>query len=76
MRLAYGTVDSLIGKLRDLFNESGGKGEWDARLLVGSPATDLSLKQYLKAVTAEQLQAQVTPKQATPFFVRDLVRLV
>jgi len=26
------------------------------------------LKQYLKAVTAEQLQAQVTPTQVTPFF--------
>jgi len=31
------------------------------------PATALSLNQYLKAVTAEQLQAQATPKQATPF---------
>lgn len=39
------------------------------------PATDLSLKQYLKAVTAEQLQAQATPKQATPFFPSDLLQL-
>ena len=75
MRLAYGTVDSLIGKLRALFNESGRRGEWDPRLLIGNPATDISLKQYLKAVTAEQLQAQVTPSQATPVFVHDLVRL-
>ena len=74
-RLAYGTVDSLIGKLRALFNESGRRGEWDPRLLIGNPATDISLKQYLKAVTAEQLQAQITPTQATPVFVRDLVRL-
>ena len=65
--LAYGTVDSLIGKLRAIFNEFGKRGEWDPRLLLGNPATDLSLKQYLKAVTAEQLQAQATPKQATPF---------
>ena len=28
-RLAYETVDSLIGKLRALFNESGRRGEWD-----------------------------------------------
>ena len=74
-RLAYGTVDSLIGKLRALFNESGRRGEWDPRLLIGNPATDISLKQYLKAVTAEQLQAQITPTQATPVFVHDLVRL-
>ena len=76
MRFAYGTVDSLIGKLRDLFNESGRKEEWEPRLLVGNPATDISLKQYLKAFTAEQLQGQVTPTQAIPFFIRDLVRLV
>ena len=74
-RLAYGTVDSLIGKLRALFNESGRRGEWDPRLLIGNPATDISLKQYLKAVTAEQLQAQITPTQATPVFVHDLVLL-
>ena len=68
-------MDSLIGKLRALFNESGRRGEWDPRLLIGNPATDISLKQYLKAVTAEQLQAQITPTQATPVFVHDLVRL-
>ena len=30
----------------------------------------------LRLVTAEQLQARVTPKQATPFFVDKLTRLV
>ena len=68
-------VDSLIGKLRALFNESGRRGEWEPRLLIGNPATDISLKQYLKAVSAEQLQAQITPTQATPVFVHDLVPL-
>ena len=43
---------------------------------MGNTATDISLKQYLKDVTAEQLQGQVTPTQATIFFVHDLVRLV
>ena len=57
------------------FNEVGRRGEWDPRLLLGNPATDLSLKQYLKCVTAEQLQAQATPKQATPSFVNDLLQL-
>ena len=60
-------MDFLIGKLRAIFNEFGRRGEWD-------PATDLSLKQYLKAVTAEQLQAQTVPKQASPFFVNDLLQ--
>ena len=68
-------MDSLIGKLRTIFNEVGRRGEWDPRLLLRNPATDLSLKQYLKCVTAEQLQAQATPKQATPFFVNDLLQL-
>ena len=48
-------VDSLIKKLCANFNEFGRKGEWDPRLLLGNPATDLSLNQYLKAVTAKQL---------------------
>ena len=30
-------------------NQAGG-GEWDPRLLVRNTATDISLKQYLKAV--------------------------
>ena len=37
-RLAFGTVDSLIGKLRTIFNEVGRRGEWDPRLLLGNPA--------------------------------------
>ena len=67
-------MDFLIGKLRAIFNEFGRRGEWDPRRLLGNPATDLSLKQYLKAVTAEQLQAQTVPKQASPFFVNDLLQ--
>ena len=50
IRLAYGTVDSLIGKLRAIFNE---EGEWDPRLLIGNPATDLSLKKYLRIPTRQ-----------------------
>ena len=74
-RLAYGTIDSQIGKLRTILNEFGKKAEWDPSLLLGNTAADLSLKQYLKAVTTEQLKAQATPKQATTFFVNDLLRL-
>lgn len=70
-----GTRDSLIRKLRAICNEFGRRGEWDPRLRSGNPATALSLNQYLKAVTAEQLQAQATPKQATPFFGNDLLQL-
>ena len=41
----------------------------------GNPATHKSVKDYLRLVTAEQLQARVTPKQAKPFFVHKLVQL-
>jgi hypothetical protein len=75
LRLAYKTVDSYIGKLRAIFHSIGRDGEWDKRLGLGNPAADKSVKDYLRLVTAEQLQARVTPKQATPFFVDKLTQL-
>ncbi len=75
LRLAYTTVDSYIGKLRAIFQSVGRDGEWDRRLSLGNPAAAQLVKLYLRLVTAEQLQAQVTPKQATPFFVSKLTQL-
>ena len=66
LRLSYKTVDSYIGKLRAIFHAIGRDGEWDRRLGLGNPAADKSVKDYLRLVTAEQLQARITPKQATP----------
>lgn len=74
-RLAFGTVDSVIGKLCALFRDLGRRGEWDPKLLVGNPARDLSLKNYRKVVKAEQLQAHTKPKQATPLFTEHLTAL-
>lgn len=75
LRLSYNTVDSYIGKLRSIFHAIGRDGEWDRRLGLGNPAADKSVKDYLRVVTAEQLQARITPKQATPFFVDKLTQL-
>ena len=75
LRLSYKTVDSYIGKLRAIFHTIGRDGEWDKRLGLGNPAADKSVKDYLRLVTAEQLHARVSPKQATPFFVDKLARL-
>ena len=36
---------------------------------------DRTVKDYLHLVTVEQLQARVTPEQATPFFVDKLSQL-
>ena len=72
---SYKTVDSYIGKLRAIFHTMGRDGEWDKRLCLGNPAADKLVKDYLRLVTAEQLQARITPKQATPFFLDKLVQL-
>lgn len=76
--LSYNTIDSYIGKLRAIFHANGRDDKWDRRLsigCIGNPATDKVVKDYLRLVTAEQLQARITPKQARPFFVDKLVQL-
>ena len=71
-RLAYGTVDSLIGKLRSIFCNFGRTS--DETLLPGSgnPAASLKVRNYLKAIREEQLRARTRPSQAEPLFVNDL----
>ena len=75
-RLAYGTVDSLIGKIRALFVEAGSHiyrgGEWHSLLGVGNPAADRSVKNYLADVREEQLKAHIMPHQAEPVLLSDL----
>ena len=68
-------MDSYIGKLRSIFSDFGRQGDWNRTLLLGNPAASLKVKQYLKEVTAEQLQARITPKQATPLFLDKLLLL-
>ena len=72
LRLSYKTVDSYIGKLRAILHAIGYDREWDRCLGLGNPAADKSVKDYLRLVTAEQLQVRVTPKQASPFLVDKL----
>ena len=67
LRLSYNTVDSYIGKLRSIFQAMWRDGEWDRRLGLGNPAADKSVKDYLRVVTAEQLEPRITPKQTTAF---------
>lgn len=75
LRLSYNTVDSYTEKLRSIFHAIGRDGEWDRRFGLGNPAADKSVKDYLRVVTAEQLLARITPKQATPFSVDKLTQL-
>ena len=73
--MSYKALASYIGKLRAIFHCLGRDGQWDKRLGLGNPAADKSVKDLLRLVTAEQLQAQLTPTQATPFFVDKLTQL-
>lgn len=71
-RLAHGTVDSLIGKLRATFVEKGRGSAWPALLGVGNPAACHSVRAYLSDVREEQLRARITPWQAEPLLLGDL----
>ena len=74
-RLLYKTVDSYIGKLRSIFKDIGRDGDWNSSLALGNAVVSSRVKDYLKAVTTEQLQAAVTPKQAIPLFSNKLIVL-
>lgn len=69
-RLAAGSVDSLLGKLRAIFNNLG-------RLHDSNPVSHPKVKAYLKFVREEQAGKAVTPSQAVPLFIvkfRELVK--
>ena len=53
IRLPYKTVDSYNGKLRAILHSIGRDGEWDKRLALGNPASDKSVKDFLRLVTVE-----------------------
>ncbi|RUA04445.1 MAG: hypothetical protein DSY43_06250 [Gammaproteobacteria bacterium] len=72
-RLSFGSVDSLIGKLRAIFAIVG-RGSHDSELLgYGNPAASKKVKEYLSVVKEEQLEARIVPSQAEPFFLTDLL---
>ena len=71
-RLACGTVDALIGKLRAIFATYGRGSEWQPLLGVGNPAACRSVKNYLADIRSEQLQARVASRQAEPVLLTNL----
>lgn len=68
-RLAAGTVDSMLGKLRAIFNNMG-------RTHDSNPVAHPRVKEYLKFVRDEQAGAGVLPSQATPLFFEKFSKLV
>lgn len=68
-RLAAGTVDSLIGKLRAIYNKLG-------RVNLANPISHSRVKEYLKFTREEQASLTITPKQAVPLFFSKFKSLV
>ena len=75
LRLAAGSVDSQIGKLRAIFKDNDRAGDWEERLGLENPAASFLVRNYPKCVKEEQATAGLTPQQATPLFVDKLARL-
>lgn len=55
-QLAFGTVDSLIGKLCSIFSAAGRSGDDSSLPGYGNPAASKLVKEYLAAVRIEQLE--------------------
>lgn len=69
-RLSAGTTQSVIGKLKSIFNNCGRVGLWNGRS--GNPANCPSISKYLVAVKREQAESHIVPKQAKPLFLGKL----
>lgn len=70
-RLASGTVDNYIAKLKAICTSLGALDHFDipsSSLSFGNPAFHPIISNYLKSIREEQAQAIVTPKQAGPLF--------
>ena len=74
-RLAAGTIDSLIGKLRSIFTQAERGGSWNYELGTGNPASHHCVTDYLRIIKEEQAQARVRPKKAVPLFMNKLEKL-
>ena len=69
LRLASSTVDWYSGKLRSIFSAIGRLGDWYRTLLIGNPASDLSVKQHLKEFTGAQLGPASLPSRLCRFLL-------
>ena len=67
-RLAAGSVDSFMGRLRAIFNSLG-------RVNDSNPVAHPLVKNYLKFVTQEQVGLAITPTQAVSLFFDKCQRL-
>ena len=68
-RLAAGSVDSTLGRLRAIFNKLG-------RVNDSNPVAHPLVKDYLKFIREEQAGLAITPSQAVPLFFGKFQQLI
>lgn len=74
-RLAAGTVQSLVGQSKTLFESKGGGKTYDEAKQQGNPACSLEVKKYFKAIQQEQALAKTDIKRAKPIFFDKLQKM-
>jgi integrase len=76
-RLAAGTIENYIAKLRTIFSSIGPmeSAASSSSFNPGNPANHPHIYHYLKSIREEQAQARVTPKQAVPLFFNKFLAL-
>ncbi len=67
-RLTAGSVDSLLGKLRAIFNNIGRSNN-------SNPVAHTRVKEYIKFVREEQARKAIVPSQAVPLFLLSFLSL-
>lgn len=68
-RLSAGTVQSLVGQLKTLFESKGKRNTYDEAKQQGNPAFSLKVKKYFKAIQQEQALARTQIKRAKRSFL-------
>lgn len=71
-RLASGTIQTTISKLKSIFKNVGRGDKWNDDLLFGNPACSSKVNKYLNAVKREQAISHRVVQQAKPLFLDKL----
>ena len=69
-------MDTLIGKLREVFKEVGRDVDWNSAFAVGNPAATNEVKCYLKAVTSEQFASGCYSQTSYPLICQKAICFV
>ena len=72
LRLAAGTIQSILGQLKSIFELNGRGSSWDEISCLGNPVCSPDVQKYLQAVRVEQSKSHVSQKQAKPLFLDKL----